>query len=237
MIRLDNLNYRYQQQTLSFSLHAAVGERIAILGPSGAGKSTLLSLIAGFLAPSSGNLYLNGIDCRRAPPSQRPVSMLFQEHNLFAHLTIAQNLGLGLNPALRLNADQRRQLEEIAGQVGILDYLPRLPGQLSGGQRQRAALARCLLRRQPILLLDEPFSALDPALRAEMLTLLDDICRQRQLTLLMVSHNLDDAACIAPRTLVIDDGCVAYDGPTVALLAGSVAAARLLGREVLGLTE
>ncbi|WFO11372.1 hypothetical protein MAY76_04740 [Edwardsiella ictaluri] len=98
-------------------------------------------------------------------------------------------------------------------------------------------MARCLLRRQPILLLDEPFSALDPALRAEMLTLLDDICRQRQLTLLMVSHNLDDAACIAPRTLVIDDGCVAYDGPTVALLAGSVAAARLLGREVLGLTE
>ncbi|ENP0421334.1 thiamine ABC transporter ATP-binding protein ThiQ [Edwardsiella piscicida] len=232
MIRLDNLLYRYQQQTLSFSLHAAAGKRIAILGPSGAGKSTLLSLIAGFLAPSSGDLYLNSIDCRCAPPSQRPVSMLFQEHNLFAHLTIAQNLGLGLDPGLRLDDDQRRRLADIAELVGIHDYLPRLPGQLSGGQRQRAALARCLLRRQPILLLDEPFSALDPALRAEMLTLLDDVCRQRQLTLLMVSHNLDDAARIAPRTLVIDDGHIAYDGPTAALLTGSVAAARLLGRKV-----
>ncbi|MDA6076297.1 ATP-binding cassette domain-containing protein [Edwardsiella anguillarum] len=163
--------------------------------------------------------------------------MLFQEHNLFAHLTIAQNLGLGLDPGLRLDDDQRRRLTDIAELVGIRDYLPRLPSQLSGGQRQRAALARCLLRRQPILLLDEPFSALDPALRAEMLTLLDDICRQRLLTLLMVSHNLDDAARIAPRTLVIDDGHVAYDGPTVALLAGSVAAARLLGREAPGEAE
>lgn len=224
MIRLTHLNYRYQQQTLHFSLHAAAGERIAILGPSGAGKSTLLSLIAGFLMPHSGELYLNGADCRRVPPSQRPVSMLFQDNNLFAHLTVAQNLGLGLDPGLRLNGPQRRQLDDIAEQVGIRDYLARLPAQLSGGQRQRAALARCLLRRQPILLLDEPFSALDPTLRAEMLTLLDDICRQQQLTLLMVSHNLDDAARIAPRTLVIDGGHITDDRPTSALLARAATA-------------
>ncbi|WP_078000215.1 thiamine ABC transporter ATP-binding protein ThiQ [Edwardsiella tarda] len=229
MIRLDDLTYQYQQQTLRFTLHAAAGERIAILGPSGAGKSTLLGLIAGFLTPRSGALDLNGRDCRQTPPASRPVSMLFQDHNLFAHLTIAQNLGLGLDPGLRLSAEQQRQLALIAEQVGISAYLTRLPGQLSGGQRQRAALARCLLRHQPILLLDEPFSALDPALRAEMLTLLEQVCAQQRLTLLMVSHNLDDAQRIAPRALIVDEGHIAYDGATAALLAGSVPAASLLG--------
>ncbi|AOV97851.1 thiamine ABC transporter ATP-binding protein [Edwardsiella hoshinae] len=231
MIHLDDLTYHYQQQTLRFTLHAAAGERIAILGPSGAGKSTLLSLIAGFLTPRDGRLLLDGHDCRLIPPARRPVSMLFQDNNLFAHLTLAQNLGLGLDAGLRLNAEQRRQLAAIAEQVGIGAYLTRLPGQLSGGQRQRAALARCLLRHQPILLLDEPFSALDPALRAEMLLLLDQVCTQQHLTLLMVSHNLDDAQRIAPRALIIDDGHIAYDGSTSALLAGRVPAARLLGCE------
>jgi len=229
MLTLNNLTYLYQHLPMRFSFSAQAGERLAILGPSGAGKSTLLSLTAGFLSPVSGQILLNGADHSATPPAKRPVSMLFQENNLFSHLTVRQNMGLGLHPGLKLTEQQKQELEEIARQVGLSDCLARLPSQLSGGQRQRVALARCLLRSQPILLLDEPFSALDPALRSEMLSLLDKVCGQRQLTLLMVSHNLDDAARIAPRTLLIVDGRIFYDGPTQALVNGSAPEARVLG--------
>ena len=231
MITLNDLTYLYEHQPMRFSLDVSSGERIAILGPSGAGKSTLLALIAGFLMADKGTVMLDGINHTNTPPSKRPVSMLFQENNLFSHLSIEQNLGLGLDAGLRLNRTQKQRLHEIAQRVGIIDCLPRLPSQLSCGQRQRAALARCLLRHQPILLLDEPFSALDPALRGEMLQLLEQVCSEQNLTLLMVSHNLDDAARIASRTLLIADGRFAYDGSTQDLLDGKdPLAAALLGR-------
>nr|WP_246538415.1 thiamine ABC transporter ATP-binding protein ThiQ [Nissabacter archeti] len=229
ILTLDKLTYLYHHLPMRFDLAVQPGERVAVLGPSGAGKSTLLSLIAGFLPASSGTLQIAGADHRDTPPAKRPVSMLFQENNLFAHLTVRQNLGLGLHSGLKLTAAQRQALAEIAAQVGLEECLERLPSQLSGGQRQRVALARCLLRSQPLLLLDEPFSALDPALRSDMLALLDEVCRRRALTLLMVSHNLDDAARIAPRTLLVVDGRIYYDGPTAALIDGSAAEARILG--------
>ena len=229
MLTLNKVTYLYEHLPMRFDLHIAAGERVAILGPSGAGKSTLLSLIAGFLAPGMGEIEINGQDHSHTPPAKRPVSMLFQENNLFSHLTVRQNIGLGLHPGLKLDAQQKQRLQEIAAQVGLADYLDRLPSQLSGGQRQRVALARCLLRSQHVLLLDEPFSALDPALRYEMLSLLDKVCHQQQLTLLMVSHNLDDAARIAERTLLIVDGRVYYDGPTQALIDGSAPEASILG--------
>lgn len=229
MLTLTKLTYLYEHLPMRFDLRIAAGERVAILGPSGAGKSTMLSLVAGFLAPVSGQILLNGDDHSATPPARRPVSMLFQENNLFSHLTVRQNMGLGLHPGLKLSAQQKQDLEEIARQVGLSECLDRLPSQLSGGQRQRVALARCLLRSQPILLLDEPFSALDPALRSEMLSLLDKVCGQRNLTLLMVSHNLDDAARIAPRTLLVVDGRIFYDGPTQALVDGSAPEAKVLG--------
>ena len=234
MLTLNKLTYLYEHLPMRFDLQIDAGERVAILGPSGAGKSTLLSLTAGFLSPVSGQILLNGADNSATPPAKRPVSMLFQENNLFSHLTVRQNMGLGLHPGLKLTAQQKQELEEIARQVGLSDCLARLPSQLSGGQRQRVALARCLLRSQPILLLDEPFSALDPALRSEMLSLLDKVCGQRQLTLLMVSHNLDDAARIAPRTLLIVDGRIFYDGPTQALVNGSAPEASVLGIDASG---
>ena len=229
MLTLNKLTYLYEHLPMRFDLRIGAGERVAILGPSGAGKSTMLSLVAGFLAPVSGQILLNGDDHSATPPARRPVSMLFQENNLFSHLTVRQNMGLGLHPGLKLSAQQKQDLEEIARQVGLSECLDRLPSQLSGGQRQRVALARCLLRSQPILLLDEPFSALDPALRSEMLSLLDKVCGQRNLTLLMVSHNLDDAARIAPRTLLVVDGRIFYDGPTQALVDGSAPEAKVLG--------
>lgn len=229
MLTLNKVTYLYENLPMRFDLHVAAGERVAILGPSGAGKSTLLSLIAGFLLPGLGKIELNQQDHTHTPPAKRPVSMLFQENNLFSHLTVRQNMGLGLHPGLKLSAEQKQKLQERAQQVGLEACLDRLPSQLSGGQRQRVALARCLLRSQPILLLDEPFSALDPALRSEMLTLLNDVCHQQQLTLMMVSHNLDDAARIAERTLLVVDGRIYYDGPTQALIDGTVAEAEILG--------
>ncbi|MQL49638.1 thiamine ABC transporter ATP-binding protein ThiQ [Photorhabdus khanii] len=232
MLKLENLTYTYEHLVMFFDLQIQAGERIAILGPSGAGKSTLLNLIAGFQTAEKGSVWLNGENHTNTPPSQRPVSMLFQENNLFSHLTIEQNIGLGLHPGLRLNSQQQQTLQQIVSQVSLEDCLTRLPAQLSGGQRQRAALARCLVRQQPILLLDEPFSALDPALRNEMLVLLEQVCNERQLTLLMVSHNLDDAARIADRALLVVDGNIHYDGATNALVAGIVPEAAILGRKV-----
>ncbi|QUG77156.1 thiamine ABC transporter ATP-binding protein ThiQ [Erwinia sp. E602] len=229
MLNLTNLTWLYQHLPMRFTFSAQAGERLAILGPSGAGKSTLLSLIAGFLNAESGSLQLNGAEHRHTPPAQRPVSMLFQENNLFPHLTVAENIGLGLHPGLKLNPQQKQQMQEIARRVGLAEHLPRLPHQLSGGQRQRAALARCLVRQQPILLLDEPFSALDPALRKEMLALVDEVCRERNITLLMVSHSVEDAAQIAPRSLLIVDGRVYWDGSTAQLQRGEVSAAAVLG--------
>ncbi|UAY95742.1 thiamine ABC transporter ATP-binding protein ThiQ [Dickeya dadantii] len=228
MIALDKLTYLYQHLPMRFDLQAQPGERIAILGPSGAGKSTLLSLIAGFLPADGGRLQLNGQDHVATPPAKRPVSILFQENNLFPHLTLAQNIALGLHPGLKLTEEQRGTLRDIAGRMGLSALLERLPSQVSGGQRQRVALARCLIRQQPILLLDEPFSALDPALRQEMLSLVDEICRDRRLTLLMVSHQLEDAMRIAPRSVLVVDGRIYHDGPT-GELASHADAARILG--------
>ena len=229
MLKLTDVTWLYQHLPMRFTLTAKQGEMIAILGPSGAGKSTLLNLIAGFLPPARGEMTINGQDHTHTPPSQRPVSMLFQENNLFTHLTVRQNIGLGMDPGLKLTAKQRQKCDAIAQQMGLTELSDRLPGELSGGQRQRVALARCLVREQPILLLDEPFSALDPALRQEMLQLVKDVCQQKQLTMLMVSHSVEDAASIAPRAVVIADGRMAWDGETQALLSGNASASALLG--------
>lgn len=229
MLKLIDVTWLYQHLPMRFTLSVRQGEQVAVLGPSGAGKSTLLSLIAGFLPPASGAIMIANQDHTRTPPARRPVSMLFQENNLFTHLTVRQNIGLGLDPGLKLSAAQKSKLDAIAAAMGLEALLNRLPGELSGGQRQRVALARCLVREQPLLLLDEPFSALDPALRQEMLTLVNEVCERQQLTLLMVSHNVEEAARIASRAVVIADGRIAWDGETRTLLSGNAPVSGLLG--------
>lgn len=229
MLRLIDVTWLYQHLPMRFSLSVKQGERVAVLGPSGAGKSTLLSLVAGFLTPASGIIMIENSEHTHTPPARRPVSMLFQENNLFTHLTVRQNIGLGLNPGLKLSGAQVSKLETIATTMGLETLLNRLPGELSGGQRQRVALARCLVREQPVLLLDEPFSALDPALRQEMLVLVEEVCRRQQLTLLMVSHSVEDAARIASRSIVVADGRIAWDGDTDALMSGNAPVSALLG--------
>ncbi|TRW99652.1 ATP-binding cassette domain-containing protein [Paracoccus sp. M683] len=182
------------------------GRRVAVIGPSGSGKSTLLSLVSGFLRPDRGQIRWEGRDLAPLSPGQRPVSVLFQDQNLFPHLSVAQNIGLGLRPDLRLSSDQRDQVTHALARVGLADMGDRRPAQLSGGQQSRVALARVLLRARPILLLDEPFSALGPALKDEMLDLLAEITGQTGATVLMVTHDPDDARRFAPDTIVIHDG-------------------------------
>ena len=206
MIRLDNVFLADDALPMTFDLQVEAGERIAIVGPSGAGKSTLLNLIAGFVLPTQGNIWLNGENHTCSAPYKRPVSMLFQENNLFPHLTVQQNLALGLKTSLNLTALEQDQIEQVADAVGLTSFLSRLPNSLSGGQKQRVALARCLLRDKPILLLDEPFSALDPKLRMDMLNLIDELCHSKNLTLLLVTHQPSELMGKVDRMLRIENG-------------------------------
>ncbi|KOE52857.1 thiamine ABC transporter ATP-binding protein, partial [Aggregatibacter actinomycetemcomitans serotype b str. SCC4092] len=173
-------------------------------------KSTLLNFIAGFVLPTRGEIWLNGENHTRSAPYERPVSMLFQENNLFPHLTVQQNLALGLKTSLKLTALEQQQLAQVADAVGLGAFLSRLPNSLSGGQKQRVALARCLLRDKPILLLDEPFSALDPELRMEMLNLIDELCRSKHLTLLLVTHQPSELAGKVDRILQVENGRITH---------------------------
>lgn len=225
MLKLDQLTHSYQPHTangqamhLSFSLEAQQGDIVALIGPSGAGKSTLLALIAGFLKPKSGQLTIANQMIDQQAPAERPLSMLFQEHNLFPHLTVSENIGLGIHPGLTLSQVDKEAIVVAAARVGIQQYLDRLPEQLSGGQKQRVALARCLVRHRPLLLLDEPFSALDPALRKEMLELVRSLAREHKITVLMVTHSPDDALKIANKCAFITNGSIAVFGETQHML-------------------
>jgi thiamine transport system ATP-binding protein len=219
VLQLDRLTLTQGSFTLSADWTAAAGERIALIGPSGAGKSTLLAAIAGFLTPTAGRILWQGADLRPLPPGERPVTILFQDQNLFPHLTIAQNLGLGLRPDLRLSAGDWQRVETALARVGLGGFGPRRPAQLSGGQSSRAALARALLRARPILLLDEPFAALGPALRAEMLALVTEVSAATGALVLMVTHDPRDALALGGRTALVARGTVQPPVDTARLFA------------------
>ncbi|OCG18957.1 thiamine ABC transporter ATP-binding protein ThiQ [Gilliamella sp. WF3-4] len=230
MIELNQINYHYDNFKMHFNLKIAAKEKVVIIGRSGAGKSTLLNLIAGFVSPNSGQILLNHQNMTRTLPGKRPVSILFQRNNLFNHLTIEQNIGLGIKPCLKLNASERQTIEDMLVKVSLAGFNNRYPNQLSGGQRQRVALARCLIQHRPVLLLDEPFSALDQALRFEMLALVDQICDDFNLTLMMVSHYLDDSLNYFSRCLVVDNGNIVFnDLPTQLAQSKHNEIAKMLG--------
>ncbi len=217
-IDLSAVTFRYEDMAMSFTLHVDSGTCFAMIGPSGAGKTTLLSLIAGFERPLSGQVRIAGRDVTELAPAARPVTMLFQEHNLFAHLTAAENVGLGIHPGLKLGAADRERVRDALARVGLAGMERRLPRQLSGGERQRVALARSLVRDRPVLLLDEPFAALGPALRYEMLDLVDRLRTAAGLTVLLVSHQPEDARRIATRAAFVNAGKIVAEGPLPDLL-------------------
>lgn len=209
MLRLDRLILTQGTFRLSADVAFPAGGITALMGASGSGKSTLLAAIAGFLSPASGGVFIDETDITGRAPGDRPLSILFQDQNLFPHLSVAQNIGLGLRTDLRLTGEQRHTRDAVLDRVGLTGLGDRLPRDLSGGQQSRAALARALLRGRPWLLLDEPFSALGPALRREMLELLRETARVEGLSVLMVTHAPEDAQAAADRTALISGGTVA----------------------------
>lgn len=216
-VELQDVAFRYEEMLMRFTLAVRRGECVALIGPSGAGKTTLLSLIAGFERAESGRILIEGRDVTHLPPADRPVSMVFQEHNLFAHLSVGANVGLGIHPGLRLSKADHARVSDALEQVGLAGMERRLPAQLSGGERQRVAVARTLVRDRPILLLDEPFAALGPALRREMLDLVNALRTSRGLTVLFVSHHPEDARAAATQTAFVQDGQIRQFGPTDAV--------------------
>jgi len=218
MIRLEDLHFRYDDYTADFDFEIARGEFVAVIGPSGSGKSTLLSLIAGFDRPQSGRILLAGEDMTQAPPSARPVTMVFQDHNTFAHLDLWTNVALGISPSLKLSAAEKLEVDEALARTGLAALARRKPGEVSGGERQRVAIARALLRDEPILLLDEPFAALGPALRREMLDLVKELQAEKAYTVMLVSHNPEDALYAASRTAFLSNGRIIAFEPTRQLL-------------------
>jgi len=206
MIKFSEVKYHYKAQRFHFDLQVNAGSVVAILGPSGAGKSTLLNLLAGFIAPFQGDITIQGESILEQSPAQRPLSILFQDNNLFSHLTAYQNVALGLHPGCQLNEQQKQRLQAVSEQVEVADLLTRLPEKLSGGQQQRVALARCFVQNQSILLLDEPFSALDPVLRVNMLERVKALAKVDNVTVLMVTHNVSDAFAVASDFVFIDQG-------------------------------
>lgn len=219
MLQLDHLALAQGSFRLTADITLASGSRTAVMGPSGGGKSTLLAAIAGFVTPVSGRILWSGTDITATPPGDRPVAILFQNHNLFPHLTVAQNVGLALAPRLRLTATERDRVTQALDRVGLAGLADRRPGALSGGQQSRAALARTLLSDRPLILMDEPFAALGPALRAEMLYLTLSTLGAIGCTLLLVTHDPDDARRLAGDMVVVADGTVTPPVSAAAQLA------------------
>lgn len=218
-LELDQIEARSGSFRLRANLTVTEGERVAIVGASGSGKSTLLDVIAGFLSITSGVLRWAGRDISTAPPGQRPVSILFQDTNLFPHLTVGQNLALALNPATgRMRAEDAGRIDTSLDRVGLAGFASRRLSEMSGGQQSRAALARVLLQGRPVLLLDEPFAALGPALKIEMLDLVAEVAAAEGLTVLLVSHDPQDARRFASKTIVVENGEVAPPQETGPLL-------------------
>ncbi|MCG6114684.1 MAG: thiamine ABC transporter ATP-binding protein [Mesorhizobium sp.] len=210
--KLEDVVFGFEGMKMRFDLSIEAGAVVAIMGASGSGKTTLLNLIAGFEQPEAGRILIGGHDMTGSAPSSRPVSMVFQENNLFAHLDVGANVGLGRSPSLRLSAKDREDVAAALDHVGLAGKEARLPGELSGGERQRVALARVLLRRQPVLLLDEPFASLGPSLRREMLALLEDLHGRIGMTILMVTHHPEDARALADTVAFLESGGIESTG-------------------------
>jgi thiamine transport system ATP-binding protein len=219
VLQLDQLVLSYEGFRLTADWQAEAGEVVALIGPSGAGKSTLLMTIAGFLAPSSGRVLWQGRDLTALPPAERPVSILFQDQNLFPHLTLMQNLGLALSPRLRLSAAQNAEVAAVIARLGLQGLEDRKPAEMSGGQQGRAALGRVLLQKRPVLLLDEPFAALGPAMKADLLQLVAEIAREEGCLVLLVSHDPEDARRFAGRVVLVAEGVAAAPVETGAIFA------------------
>jgi len=221
------------------TLDIGSGEFITLLGPSGSGKTTVLRMIAGFEDPDAGSISLDGEDITHLPPFDRDVNTVFQDYALFPHMTIQENVEYGLRTRKVPKAERAKQALEAISSVKLEHTADRLPHQLSGGQRQRIALARALVLRPRVLLLDEPLGALDRQLREEMQVELKKIQRDAGITFIFVTHDQEEAMRMSDRIVVFNEGRVeqvgtpqdVYNKPVTRFVAGFLGAANILSGE------
>ena len=208
LLRIEAVSKRFGEFAAvdQLSLEVFQGEFFALLGPSGCGKTTLLRLIAGFEQPSSGRVILDGVDLAPVPPHRRPVNMMFQSYALFPHLTVQGNIAFGLKQEGLPKSEIAARVADMLALVKLESFGRRKPHELSGGQCQRVALARSLVKRPRVLLLDEPMAALDKKLRAETQFELMDLRRRLELTFVIVTHDQSEAMTVADRIAVMDRG-------------------------------
>lgn len=242
LIRLQNLNKAFGdvQAVQGISIDIKEGELITFIGPSGCGKTTLLRTIAGFYEPTSGEVYLDGEDITNLPPEKRSTGMVFQNYALFPHLTVFDNVAYGLKLRKVNKEELKLRVNEALEQVQLEGYGDRKPSELSGGQQQRVAIARCLVLRPKVLLLDEPLSNLDANLRMIMRDEIRRLKEELNLTIIFVTHDQEEALSISDRVMVLKDGRlqqldkpeVVYQRPANAFIANFVGTANLLPGEV-----
>ena len=222
-VEFQNLNVSVsgnRQLLHDINLRIAPGTTTALLGRSGSGKTTLLRTVNALVRPTSGQVLVNGEDVATTDPItlRRSIGYVIQETGLFPRMTIARNIGMALELAGKSASEIRQRAAEMLQLVGLPDdVLPRYPWQLSGGQRQRVGLARALANEPSVLLMDEPFGALDPLTRAEMQTMLRDLLRRVQKTTLIITHDLEVALYLADRVIFLDSGRIAADLPSHAV--------------------
>ncbi len=244
MIRFDSVSVTYGATTAlcDFTLEVARGETVALLGPSGSGKSTALKAVAGFVRPSSGRVLLDGRDVTDEPPHRRGIGVVVQNYALFPHMRVFDNVAFGLRARRLPRAEIAERVGEVLAMVGMDGYRDRMPGQLSGGQQQRVAIARALAIRPPVLLLDEPLSALDAGLRQELLGELQALRRELpDVAILYVTHDQNEALALADRIAIMRDAALVdadtsdalYRRPPSAFTAAFLGGANLLPGTVL----
>ena len=218
-VSLRNVAKHYGQSVAVENMTLAVksGELIALLGPSGCGKTTTLRMIGGFVDVTSGNISIGGRDITNLPPNRRNMGFVFQNYALFPHMTVGQNVAFGLEMRKLSKSDIDRKVKLALERVRLEKMIDRLPKQLSGGQQQRVALARALVIEPDVLLLDEPLSNLDAALRHEMKTEIRQLQRSLGLTTILVTHDQDEAISTADRMVLMRNGRVEQIGEPSAI--------------------
>ena len=236
-IKLRSVSKKFGEFTAvdNIDLDIYKGELFSLLGGSGCGKTTLLRMLAGFETPSSGTIYIDGVDMTEVPPYDRPINMMFQSYALFPHMTVEQNVSYGLKRDKIPKDEIKRRVEEILSMVELSDFVKRKPHQLSGGQRQRVALARALVKQPKVLLLDEPLGALDKRLREQTQFELINIQDQLGVTFVVVTHDQEEAMTLSTRMAMMDAGkfqqigtpAEVYEYPESRLVANFIGSANM----------
>lgn len=199
MLKIDNLEFFYDanKKIYRYNLEAIAPQVVSVMGKSGSGKSTLLDILSGFLEPKKGKVLYDGLDILTLPPQKRPLCILFQKHNLFEYLNVEQNIAVGIDGSFKITKEKSSIISKILKDVSLENYEKREVSTLSGGEQQRVAIARMLVMKKPILLLDEPFGALDKESKTDMLMLIKEITLKKELITLMVTHDKYDSDLIA----------------------------------------